>query len=153
MNQIKIMKHYFKNFKHICKHKWYVFIECCKEGLYWRGIVHDMSKFTLIEYKGYSNNFFKESPSERDRKDFNVAWVHHQGVNKHHWQYWWRGKAFPNTAGTIPEKYMLEMVCDWRAMSKQFNNDVTDWYYKEKEKGKIVLHPKTQKAVELLLKK
>ena len=34
-----------KYFLYLIKHKWYVFIECCKVGIWWRGILHDLSCF------------------------------------------------------------------------------------------------------------
>jgi len=30
---------------YLIRHKWYVFVECCRYGVPWRGISHDMSKF------------------------------------------------------------------------------------------------------------
>lgn len=44
------MNKYFKHFKTIVKHKWYVMKFCFKCGLYWRGLVHDLSKFSFAEF-------------------------------------------------------------------------------------------------------
>ena len=44
------MKIYIKHFLIICKHKWYVAIECFKRGLYWQGIIHDLSKLGFTEF-------------------------------------------------------------------------------------------------------
>lgn len=44
---------------------------------------------------------------------------------------------------------MLEMICDWMAMSSKFNNTVIEWYSKEKDN--IKLHPYTRHYVEILI--
>ena len=40
-----ILKNALKHLKLITKHKWVVFILCCKIGIPWRGLVHDLSKY------------------------------------------------------------------------------------------------------------
>ena len=97
------MKH-FKYLKYILRHKWYVFIECCKLGIPWRGFVHDLSKLKPSEWKPYADYFYGNYPSIKDihgdmknhiskykeeaESDFKTAWLHHQNRNKHLWQYW-----------------------------------------------------------------
>ena len=39
-----------KHFKLITKHKWVVFKLCCKIGIPWRGLVHDLSKYSPTEF-------------------------------------------------------------------------------------------------------
>ncbi len=51
---------YLKYLNYIARHKWYVMNECFKEGLIWRGIVHDMSKLLPSEFIPYANFFYKE---------------------------------------------------------------------------------------------
>ncbi len=51
-------------------HKWVVFLECCRLGIPFRGILHDLSM--LSEY-GLSKE---------------IAFFIHTKRNKHHWQYW-----------------------------------------------------------------
>ena len=46
---IKI-KNIFKHLKLITKHKWIVFKLCCKAGIPWRGICHDLSKYSPTEF-------------------------------------------------------------------------------------------------------
>lgn len=36
--------------KTVLKHKWVVFKLCCKAGIPWRGLVHDLSKFSPTEF-------------------------------------------------------------------------------------------------------
>lgn len=50
-------KNYWLHFKTILKHKWYVFLACKDCGIMWRGIKHDLSKFSLTEFFEYANNY------------------------------------------------------------------------------------------------
>ena len=36
---------------YLIKHKWLVFLECCKAGIPWRGILHDLSCFLPSEFR------------------------------------------------------------------------------------------------------
>ena len=50
------MKSYYPHweyFKKVCRHKWHVGRACFRYGLYWRGIVHDLSKFSRAEFGPY----------------------------------------------------------------------------------------------------
>ena len=44
------IKNAWLHFKKICKHKYYVGKYCWKLGLYKQGIMHDMSKFSPVEF-------------------------------------------------------------------------------------------------------
>lgn len=84
------MKTYIRYLASLLKHKWYVFIECCKLGIPWLGIIHDLSKFLPCEFIYYARNFYGDkSPVDcAHSRDFDYAWLHHQKANRHHWQYW-----------------------------------------------------------------
>ncbi|MCP4373369.1 MAG: hypothetical protein GY797_35505 [Deltaproteobacteria bacterium] len=147
------MKKYVENVMYILQHKWYVFIECWKEGLYWQGIVHDMSKFSLAEFPAYANNFFSSLAEQAEtkgeiKKAFSYAWLHHQHHNRHHWNYWvvtqHKKEALP-----MPEKYILEMVCDWRAMSHKFGDTAQEFF--EHHHHRMVLNPETLTRIEQIL--
>ena len=43
-------KYVVKHFCLVCRHKWVVFKLCCKIGVPWRGLVHDLSKFSPTEF-------------------------------------------------------------------------------------------------------
>jgi len=70
----------------LLRHKWFVFVECCRLGIPWLGIIHDLSKFLSSEFIPYARNFYGDYPDVKQA--FDVAWLHHQKANKHHWQYW-----------------------------------------------------------------
>lgn len=40
----------WKHFKTVCKHRAVVFRECKACGIVWRGLVHDLSKFSSVEF-------------------------------------------------------------------------------------------------------
>ena len=44
------MKNLFGHLKTILIHKWWVFYYCCQVGLIWRGLTHDLSKFSSTEF-------------------------------------------------------------------------------------------------------
>jgi len=97
---------YWKYLKYVLKHKWYVFIECCKMGIPLRGLLHDLSKLLPSEFIPYARYFYgtwmEESEWHGDKRNyvpwertemgiseaFDLAWLKHQKRNKHHWQYW-----------------------------------------------------------------
>ena len=85
------LKNVIKHFGLITHHKWVVFKLCCKIGEPWRGLVHDMSKYSPTEFIESSKYYTgKHSPiSEAKRENgYSKAWLHHKGRNKHHSEYW-----------------------------------------------------------------
>ena len=65
-----MLKNILLHFKKICVHKHYVRKYCWKVGLYWRGITHDLSKFSPVEFwesvRYYQGN---SSPIDACKKD------------------------------------------------------------------------------------
>ena len=51
---------YIKYLRYLIIHKFWVFIYCCQYGLYWRGIIHDLSKFLPSEFIPYANYFYNK---------------------------------------------------------------------------------------------
>lgn len=162
------MKQYIQYLSYVTRHKWYVALECFHEGLYFRGIVHDMSKFLLSEFKPYANHFYNNStkkgrddtgyykPTDTGDIDFDFAWLLHQKRNKHHWQWW----ILPKDEGGLKvlpmtEDSIKEMICDWVGAGKAqgfFSPkhdkylETRQWY--NKNKSKMNLHPDTRQYIE-----
>ena len=141
-----MIKNVIKHTKLVLTHKWYVFIYCTKLGLPWRGLVHDMSKFSPTEFLESVKYYHgKRSPINvcRDINGYSNAWLHHKGRNKHHTQYW-VDKNAPDRTPIIPYKYVAEMICDKLSANKVYNGK--DWTrrseleYWEKEKYRIELN-------------
>jgi hypothetical protein len=153
------MMQYWSHFKYTMIHKWYVFVLCVHEGIIWRGIFHDMSKFSPIEFSAYANYFFhpdgtrrnldKEPPLSRQNEAFNRAWCHHQHTNDHHWQYWviethgsgWYRpqKVLCPTAGAMKEMY-CDMVGASAAQGNPYPHQGAKEYY-IKNLTRVQLHP------------
>lgn len=143
-----IAKNVVKHFVLITHHKWVVFKLCCKVGEPWRGLVHDLSKYSPTEF-GESIKYYvgTHSPINEAKKDkgYSEAWLHHKGRNKHHAEYWVDHTA-PDVTPIIPYKYAVEMVCDKLAAGIVYEGE--NWTkefelkYWEHEKNQIQINPK-----------
>lgn len=154
------MKKYLKNLSYILRHKWFVFLECYKEKIIWRGITHDLSKFLSSEFFAYAEFFYGKHKHRvefyqgGEDIEFDKAWLKHIYKNPHHWQFWiLREDEGRTKILEMPIKYRKEMLCDWRGAAKsQFGKDNTkEWYYKHKDKMRLA--PKTREWIEKKLKK
>lgn len=108
------LRNIVKHFIVITKHKWVVFKLCCKVGQPWRGLIHDLSKYSPTEFwEGVKYFNGKHSPITDCKKieGYSKAWLHHKGRNKHHTDYWVDLSA-PDKTPIIPYKYVAEMLCD-----------------------------------------
>ena len=130
---------------------------CFKCGLYYQGIVHDLSKFSPTEFwesvKYYQGNY---SPIDACKKinGYSMAWFHHRGRNKHHWEYWVDNFDRGMTAVKMPYKYVLEMVCDFLGAGrayygKQFTIE-KEYKWWQNKKRHVVMHPTTYALVDML---
>lgn len=149
---------YWKHLKTITKHKWYVMKACFEVGLYWQGIVHDLSKYSITEFFASAKYFQgNKSPvdAEKIETGYSLAWQNHKGKNKHHWQYWTDFKDGELIIIPMPPKYLAEMLCDWVGAGKAYNkgNWTIDtfkaWY--QHDKDNMVLHTLTRSYIELLM--
>jgi len=152
-----------KAWKHFCTithHKALVMKGCFAVGLYWQGLMHDMSKYSWVEFrigrKYYQGN---RSPNnaEREVAGFSSAWLHHKGRNKHHYEYWidYSSKRLGLVGMEMPKKYVAEMVMDRIAASKTYlreaYTDRAPLAYYNNGAQHLVIHPKTRKLLEELL--
>ena len=104
----------FKHLRVVLKHKWWVFKLCCMAGIPWRGLVHDLSKFSFTEFSESVKYFHgQRSPLAicKETEGYSKAWLHHKGRNKHHFEYWIDPMA-PDPYPVIPFVYTVEMICD-----------------------------------------
>ena len=121
-------KNIFKHFHIINKHRFLVFKLSCKAGIPWRGLVHDLSKYSPTEFfesiKYYTGD---KSPIMGAKEDigYSNAWLHHKGRNKHHFEYWIDLNA-PIKTPVIPYKYTVEMICDTLAAGLTYQGK--NWY-------------------------
>lgn len=118
---------FWKHFATISTHRFLVMKGCFAVGLYWQGLIHDLSKYSLTEFKvGYKYYQGIRSPNNAEREEigYSTAWLHHKGRNKHHFEYWIdyniqkRGTFKPVK---MPKKYVIEMVMDRIAACKVYD--------------------------------
>lgn len=142
---------YGRNLKYLTRHKYYVAKECFKRGLFWRGLVHDLSKLSPAEFHGYTRCFFLDDKNRLAAKGLGAAWVHHVANNPHHWEHW---AVAGERLEEMPRECLAEMIADWEAMSKTVGKggSTWKWYQRQKAAGKIRLAPMTQARVEAVLK-
>lgn len=143
------MKNFFGHLKTVLKHKWIVFKLSIKAGIPIRGLLHDMSKFSPVEFwesvKFYQGG--KKSPLAVSREvlGYSKAWLHHKGRNKHHLEYWYDEDL--REQPIVPFKYCLEMVCDKLSASivyegKNWTKESELKYWNTREKDKLIINPK-----------
>ena len=82
---------YWKHFKTITKHRHKVMWLCFRIRLYKQGLLHDLSKYSPIEFltsAKYYQGTRSPIDAEKEDKGYSLAWQHHKGHNPHHWEYW-----------------------------------------------------------------
>ena len=138
------IKNFFKHLKKVIIHKTYVAHYCFMCRLYIQGLLHDMSKLSFTEFFE-SVKYYQGTSSPIDAckadKGYSLAWFHHRGRNRHHWEYW----VDDFEKGTIPKKmpfkYVLEMVCDFLGAGHAYGGksftmqSEYDWWLKKRERA------------------
>lgn len=152
----------WQHLKTITHHKILVMKGCFRAGLYKQGLLHDLSKYSPVEFlvgcKYYQGNM---SPNNAERMDkgYSAAWLHHKGRNKHHLEYWidygMEGEKRGMTGMRMPEKYVVEMFVDRMSASKVYQGekytDRSAWEYYYKGRDYHMLHAETRELLEKLL--
>ncbi len=121
MNALKYTRNFFCHLALVTRHRWRVFLNCSKCGIPFRGLIHDLSKFSPTEFfesvKYYQGN---RSPIGACRRAVGVsyAWLHHKGRNKHHIEYWLDADCKEHPM--MPYKYAVECVCDKLAATRVY---------------------------------
>ena len=110
---------------------------------------HDKSKFSANEFQGYRQWFYPEKGQNKNKVLADLAWNHHQKFNPHHWQYWLMWHPEKTIALDMDLKYIIEMLCDWTAMSYKFG--VTPELFYNKDKYGMFLSEGTRLTVEYWL--
>ena len=98
--------------------------------------VHDASKRGPDEFEYYRRNFYPVNDKEKEDnlQNFEKAWEHHYTNNMHHWDWW----AISGNKEKMPLPFVLEMCCDWIAMSMKYNKeDAIGWYKTNKRQIKL----------------
>lgn len=154
------LKNFIGHFRTITRHRHKVIAHCAKAGIFWQGLLHDLSKYSPTEFlQGVKYYQGTRSPNEGEREayGYSLAWMHHKGRNKHHFEYW--TDYYPPTKTVQPVKmplrYVAEMFCDRVAAGKIYQGDkYTDrspLEYFLGAKSRRIIHPETSELIESLL--
>lgn len=136
---------------------------CFRVGLYYQGLTHDLSKYSWTEFsKGAKYWQGNRSPNNEEREEtgISLAWLHHKGRNRHHYEYWidYDLNSPCGLAGMpIPRRYIAEMVMDRIAASRVYlGDDYTDgkpYEYFSKNKDSLwYVNPDVKRDLNGLLK-
>lgn len=150
----------FKHFITITRHRHQVIKHCHKAGIFWQGLFHDLSKYSPTEFfvgaKYYQGS---RSPNEAEREayGYSIAWMHHKGRNRHHFEYWtdYNPETKRLEPVEMPLQYVKEMFCDRVAASKIYMGDKytesapIEYFLKAKQNR--VIHKNTSELLEKLL--
>ena len=107
------MRH-FPTIAYLIKHKFRVFVHSILMGVPLRGLLHDYSKISPLEYFGLGRQFYPSDPSEKECNKglFKKAKAHHIARNDHELPHWYRDDG---SCSEVPESARRETVCDWAA--------------------------------------
>lgn len=85
-----------------------------------------------------------------------MAWMHHRGRNKHHYEYWTDNYDNGTTCIEMPFIYAVEMLCDYLGAAraywgKKFTYKAEyEWWLKKSKVAKM--HTNTKKFITTILK-
>ncbi len=151
---------FIRHFKTITRHRHRVIYHCARCGLLWRGLMHDLSKYSPSEFfPGVKYYLGTRSPNEAERneKGYSGAWLHHKGRNRHHFEYWTDYNMTERRVMPVkmPFVFVVEMFCDRVAASKIYQGDkYTDSHpieYFKRGKDTRSIHPETSDLLESFL--
>ena len=156
--------HPIKHFKTITRHRHLVCLYCFRLGLWRQGLAHDLSKYTLVEFLPGARYWQgTRSPNDVERRvtGVSLAWLHHKGRNRHHFEYWIDYVIRPDGSigyggNKMPICYVAEMFCDRIAASRVYlgekYTDASAWEYYTASKDRILIHPETGAEIEEMLR-
>lgn len=111
---------------------------------------HDKSKYGTEEFWPYAMKFFPANNinphSKEVNDDFQLAWLHHVHSNAHHPAYWVIAENDNNKILDMQDIYIIEMLCDWMAMSK-YHGSTTLEYWQSESAQKLPMSEYTKSKV------
>ena len=154
------MNRFFGHLKTIMRHRHLVLRGCFRMGLYWQGLTHDLSKFSPTEFwpgVRYFQGNRSPNTAEREQNGYSLAWMHHKGRNRHHFEYWTDLSLATRTYEPVdmPVRYLCEMVADRIAACKTYEGraytDASALAYLDRAKESRLVHPNTMRRLRFLL--
>lgn len=141
----------------VMRHRRKVIAHCAKAGILWRGLLHDLSKYSYPEFSQgvkYFTGTRSPNEGERENKGYSEAWMHHKGRNRHHFEYWTDYNPITKKMEPVemPLIFTKEMFCDRVAASKVYqgknytNSHPLEYFLRGKDRRTI--HPETSDLLE-----
>ena len=160
MEQPKLtLKKILGHWKTIRVHRKWVRYYCRLAGIRWRGIKHDLSKYSPAEFWESARYWTgTESPISlaKQQQGYSKAWLHHRGRNTHHWAYWADNFSEGMTVHCMPKDDFVEMVCDFLAAGHAYSGDHFSysneraWWLKDRDKGCKAMHPWNKRMLDVI---
>lgn len=137
------LKNIFLHLHTINHHRYLVMKMCFKCGMYYQGLVHDLSKYSPSEFIPsviYFQGYRSPISQEKEIKGYSNCWLHHKGRNKHHWEYWIDRETGKENLIILemPFRYMLESCIDRISASKTYMKEK----YNDSEPYEFFVHSK-----------
>ncbi|MDE7263409.1 MAG: catalase [Anaeroplasmataceae bacterium] len=146
--------HPIQHFITITRHRHKVIRYCFKVGIGFQGFFHDLSKYSLTEFipgAKYFTGICSPNALERKDKGYSLAWMHHKGRNKHHYEYWTDYIGDEYIPVQIPIRYLKESLCDRVAASKIYMkknyNQSSALEYFDRRNDAIQMHESSAKVL------
>lgn len=144
----------------VTRHRHRVIAHCARAGILWQGLRHDLSKYSPTEFwQGVKFFDGTHSPTEDERRTlgYSLAWMHHKGRNRHHFEYWTDLSPVTRTYEPVdmPVRFLCEMVADRIAACKTYEGaaytDASPLRYLDRAQESRLVHPRTMARLRFLL--
>lgn len=155
-------KNLYNHWKTIRTHRKWVRHYCFLAGIPWRGLTHDLSKYSPTEFFE-SVRFWTGNGSPinaaKDKLGMSKAWLHHRGRNRHHWAYWTDNYSEGFTSYIMPPYDFVEMVCDFLAAGHSYNktrftySSEYKWWLDERDKSCKAMNEQNKLMLDEIFKK
>ena len=115
--------------------------------------VHDNSKYDNEEFPYYRAKWYPTeeeiaNPNPDILENYQEAWKHHYLNNDHHVEYWFYKNNAPQDMSLDA---IMEMICDWEAVSRYNSGSIREWYQNSAVREKKCMTDNTKKIVEFFL--
>jgi hypothetical protein len=144
----------FHHLRTVQTHRKWVRHYCFLAGIPWRGIKHDLSKYSPVEFfesAHYWNGTSSPINEAKKQQGISYGWMHHKGRNTHHYEYWMDNFDDGGIARLMPQNDFVELVCDYLGAARAYqgnnftySNEYKWWIEKRKKcamngKNKVML--------------
>lgn len=151
------IKKIFGHWKTIRTHRKWVRKYCALAGIRWRGLKHDLSKYSPVEFWESARYWTGTSSPINACKEANGwsrAWLHHKGRNSHHYEYWQDNFDKGGQALLMPKDDFVEQVCDFLAAGRAYQGDnftySSEHYWWIKKREKCAMNAKNKAMLDII---